>query len=285
MRSPICWFGGKSLLVKKLLAYVPPHKYYLEVFGGGASLLLAKEPSDFEVYNDFDDGLFNFWKVIHDKDKFKKFYEKAQLTYYARSIYNYSKENWDKTDDEVEKAYLWWIVAKMNFSGEFGSGWGIIISESCNHMARRNSALLSTIDNLPEIHKRMQRVQIEKKDWLECIETYTVNTTWNYENSFIYLDPPYVKSTRRSGGYEHELTEEDHKKLVKYLIENKKRNKFILSGYDNEIYKELEENSWKKVCWDVACSSAGRTRASGIRGKGATFSNNQRRTECIWINY
>ncbi|WP_414647656.1 DNA adenine methylase, partial [Desulfurella sp.] len=39
MKSPIRWFGGKSHLVKKLLNYIPKHQYYLELFGGGASLL------------------------------------------------------------------------------------------------------------------------------------------------------------------------------------------------------------------------------------------------------
>ena len=285
MRSPIKWFGGKGLLTKKLLNYVPKHKYYLEVFGGAASLLFAKEPSDFEVYNDINDGLFNFWKVLHNKETFNEFYEKAIFTYYSRSVYEYAKENWNKTNDEIEKAYLWWIVTRMNFSGDIKSGWGFTITNSHNHMTQRNSSLLSIIDKLPEIHKRIQRVQIDKKDWLKCLETYTVNTKWNYENSFIYLDPPYVKYTRKSGGYEHELTEEDHKKLIKYLIENKKQNKFMLSGYDNEIYKELEKNGWKKICWDVACCAAGRTRTSGIQGKGATFKNKQRRIECIWMNY
>jgi len=285
MRSPITWFGGKGLLTKKLLNYIPKHKFYLEVFGGAASLLLAKEPTDFEVYNDLNDGLFTFWKIIHNEETFNKFYDKAIFTYYSRSVYEYAKENWNKTNDEIEKAYLWWIGAKMSFSGNFGSSWGYSLNKSSNHMHGRSSSMLSTLDNFPEIHKRMQRVQIEKKDWLECIETYTVKTEWNYNNSFIYLDPPYVKSTRRAGKYKHELTEEDHKKLVKYLIENKKRNKFMLSGYDNEIYKELEENGWKKICWDVACCAAGRTRTSGIQGKGATFKNKQRRIECIWMNY
>jgi len=285
MRSPIKWFGGKGLLTKKLLNYVPKHKYYLEVFGGAASLLFAKEPSDFEVYNDINDGLFNFWKVLHNKETFNEFYEKAIFTYYSKSVYEYAKENWNKTNDEIEKAYLWWIVARMNFSGDIKSGWGFTITNSHNHMTQRNSALLSIIDKLPEIHKRIQRVQIDKKDWLKCLETYTVNTKWNYENSFIYLDPPYVKSTRKSGEYDHELTEEDHKKLIKYLIENKKQNKFMLSGYDNEIYKELEKNGWKKICWDVACYAAGRTKINGIQGEGITFTKKQRRTECIWINY
>ena len=54
LRSPIVWFGGKGLMTAKLLKLMPPHKIYVEVFGGGASLLFAKRTSPVEVYNDID---------------------------------------------------------------------------------------------------------------------------------------------------------------------------------------------------------------------------------------
>jgi DNA adenine methylase len=54
LRSPICWFGGKGKMVKKLLPLIGDHRIYVEPFGGGASLLFSKEPSPVEVYNDLD---------------------------------------------------------------------------------------------------------------------------------------------------------------------------------------------------------------------------------------
>jgi len=64
MRSPINWVGGKGNMVAKLLKYIPPHYVYVEVFGGGASLLFAKKPSPVEVYNDIDVNLVNFFRYI-----------------------------------------------------------------------------------------------------------------------------------------------------------------------------------------------------------------------------
>jgi len=61
LRSPIVWFGGKGHMVNKLLPLIPKHKIYVEPFGGGANLLIAKEPSPVEVYNDLDSGLVNFF--------------------------------------------------------------------------------------------------------------------------------------------------------------------------------------------------------------------------------
>ena len=64
MRSPIKWFGGKGQMTKKLLPLIPEHVTYVEVFGGGASLLFAKPPSKVEVYNDLNSGLVNFFRVL-----------------------------------------------------------------------------------------------------------------------------------------------------------------------------------------------------------------------------
>lgn len=279
MRSPIRWLGGKGQLVSKLLPLVPKHKYYLEVFGGGASLLFAKKPSEFEVYNDIDKTLFNFYQVLRDEEKFQKFYKKVCLTPYSRNEYNFCKETWEEIEDDVERAYRWYIVARMSFSGSLG-GLSIVINHIRRNMPSNYSKWLSIIELLPEIHNRIMRVQIECKDWYDLLETYS---GYDFNEEFIYLDPPYLPTTRRDGKYRHEMTFEDHEKLIDYLLTHKRR--VLLSGYDNELYRKLEKNGWKKISWEVPCHAAGRTRISGIQGKGATFTKNQRRVENVWFNY
>src|SRR3990167_451120 len=75
LRSPIPWFGGKGKFVNKLLPCIPSHKIYCEVFGGGASLLFAKFPSQNEIYNDIDGRLINFYRILRDPIKFKKLFK------------------------------------------------------------------------------------------------------------------------------------------------------------------------------------------------------------------
>ena len=278
LHSPIHWFGGKGRLVPWLLNFVPSHRYYLEVFGGGASLLFAKFPALFEVYNDLDAGLFSFFKVLRDPEKFKKFYQRIYLTPYSRREYQLAR-NW-QCDDEIERACRWFVLARMSFSGRFNSGWSFEYKSISQNMPRFCSAWLSVIDHLPEIHQRIMRVQIDNLDWRDCLEKYD----WGQEE-FIYLDPPYLHSTRRAKRYACEMSDEEHRGLVDYLITHKRR--VLLSGYDNETYRELESHGFRKYCIEVSCHAAGRTRQSGLLGKGATFKNgkNQRRKECVWINY
>ena len=282
LRSPLRWFGGKGKLVSKLLKYVPPHVYYLEAYGGGASLLFAKKPSEFEVYNDIDGDLVNLFRVLRDEQKFEKFYRKVCLTPYSREEYNYCRTTYENCEDEIERAYRFFVLVRQSFSGSKDS-WSYSVRECCKKMVDAVSRWLSIIDLLPAIHERIMRVQIENLPALECIEKY--GSAWNYDESFIYLDPPYLPETRREGGYKYEMTREDHEELIKYLIKNQNRNKFMLSGYDNELYRELENEGWQKISWEVACHAVGKTRYTSLLGEGATFKNNQRRVECIWINY
>ncbi len=275
LRSPIIWLGGKGNMVAKILPLLPPHKTYVEPFGGGGSILIAKPQSEIEVYNDLDSDLVNFFRVLRDKEKFEKFYQKVCLTPYSREEYNYCRSTWENVDDEIERAYRWFVVARMSFGGHFGHGWGYEIKTSTNHMSRSVAAWLSIIDMLPQICERLMRVQIENNDFRKIFETYDTSET------LFYCDPPYILETRKSGEYKHEMTLEDHKELVNILLNLK--GMVVLSGYNHECYKPLEDNGWIKHEYNVACSAAGCTRQTGILGKGAA-TKMQPRTEVIWRN-
>jgi hypothetical protein len=60
--------------------------------------------------------------------------------------------------------------------------------------------------------------------------------------------------------------------------------KVLLSGYASPLYAELEKNGWQRKDWETCCAAAGRTRLTGILGKGSTR-RTQKRTETIWFNY
>lgn len=265
LRSPIVWFGGKGAMLAKLLPLIPPHRTYVEPFGGGGSLLIAHEPSPVEVYNDLNSGLVNFFRVLRDPDRFGEFERKAQLTPYAREEFDLFRKNWAEADDPVERAYRWFAVARMSFAGSFGNGWSFAVTKSSRGMACRVSAWLSVVDMLPAISERLLRVQVEQKDALDVISTY------DSEETFFYLDPPYVHSTRKSGGYLHELDDEQHRRLVRLLLTVK--GKVLLSGYASPIYEELERAGWRRKDWKVCCKSGGDTKEK------------QARVETVWFNY
>jgi DNA adenine methylase len=266
-------------MVKKLIPLVPKHRIYVEVFGGGASLLLAKEPSLVEVYNDLDAGLVNMFRVIRDPDLFTEFHRRVQLIPYSRGEFYRYRELWRSgrgLDDPVENAVAFFVLARQNFGGRFGNSWGVAVTQSSRGMASEVSSWLSAIDLLPEVAERFLRVQIECLDWRRLLPIYDT------EETFFYLDPPYLPSTRKSGQYTHELTDSDHEDLVDALLDLK--GKALLSGYANTLYTKLEAAGWRRRDFATVCFATGRTRASGIRGPGSATAKVPR-TETIWANY
>ena len=269
-KSPFPWFGGKALLVNKLLKLIPPHTHYIEVFGGGASLLLAKRPCSVEFYNDIDKGLVNFFRVIRDEDKYKRFIWIANNIPYSREEYYEFLKTIDDESDSVVKAAKWYYIARSSFGGKFGQSWGYALERS-NALTYHNS--LNNV--LPKVHDRFKNVYIENRDWRFILNNY------GNKNFFMYLDPPYVPSTRHGGVYEYELTSEDHRELIDIIIDSKAM--IMLSGYRNAIYNKLNINGWDVTEFNVVCNTVGKTKYSNIGGKGS-LKKDFKRTEVVWRN-
>ena len=261
-RSPLIWFGGKGNHKGKLLPHFPPHCCYAEVFGGGASLLLAKDPASVEVYNDIDGDLIAFFRLLQCPDDFEKFQFKCETTAYSRDHFEECLETWKEQEDPVEKVYRWFCLARMSFNGLVGNkGWSTAV------VRNRAQAWRDTVEMLPEIVYRLRRVQIDNDDWEVILDRY------DNPDTFFYLDPPYVPSTRKSGGYNHELDESDHERLVEKI--QTLEAKVLLSGYDNPIYEGL---GWERTDYETTCYSAHNKHNKGKPHKSE-------RIESVWYNY
>ena len=270
LRSPITWFGGKGCFRRKLLPLFPPHTGYVEPFGGGASVLLAKPPSEIEVYNDLDRGLYEFFQVLSSPTLFPQFWARVANLPYSRELYDECRDTWHGCRDQLERTWRWYVVARQSFSGFFGGSWGPCVNSSNCGMAETAATWQSTIRMLPMIHQRLIRVQIECSDFRSVLKQY------DGTDYLAYCDPPYVLSTRKSGRYNHEMTDADHQDLVGLLLEYK--GAVVLSGYGSGLYAPLEAKGWHKIEVPCFCTAAGRTTAS--RAKHPDL----RRTECIWRN-
>ena len=269
LRSPIKWFGGKGLMVAKLLPLLSawPHRCYVEPFGGGASILIAKAPAEIEVYNDLDGGLVNFFRVLSDPRLFRRFFRRIEALPYARGLYDDCRRTWTDEPDPVIRAAKWFVVARQSFSGMFGKSWGRTVTTSSRGMARTCSGWMSAIDLLPEISARLRRVQIEQADWHRILDAYDSPET------LFYCDPPYAPETRSVRRYAVEMTAEDHADLARRLTAC--AGGYVVSGYDTPLYAPLDAAGCVKRQWRTVCHATGHT-------KGARSSSP--RTEVVWIS-
>ncbi|MDD5697838.1 MAG: DNA adenine methylase [Victivallaceae bacterium] len=276
VKSPFPWFGGKGApkIKNTIHSLLPRHDYYIEPFGGGASILLGKPPAKVEVYNDVNRGVVNFFRVIADVELFAKFMARAALLPVSRELFEEYARTWPGIHDPVEQAVRWYVVIRQSFGG-MGKSFGTVVSSSTGGMAQTTSSWRSSFENLPKVHDRIQRVQIECSDWRDCLKRFQ-GPGW-----LTYCDPPYVLGARKAGGYEHELKNSDHTELIETLLNYD--GAVMLSGYDNHLYAPLQKAGWDVVKVDVICNAAGHTRGNGLKGAGKSLEK-QKRTECIWRN-
>lgn len=63
------YLGGKNRIAPWIISFFPPHKFYVEPFGGSAAVLLNKQPAFLEIYNDLYDRIVSFFEVLRDPEK------------------------------------------------------------------------------------------------------------------------------------------------------------------------------------------------------------------------
>lgn len=256
----IRYHGGKFRIADWIISHFPSHKTYVEPFGGGGSVLLCKQPSQIEVYNDLDSEVVNLFRVLRDTEQRQQLEEQLHLTPFAREEFYLAYED---TGCPVEKARRMIVRAQMGF-GSAGATKG----HTGFRMAggRQKNYELALWDKYPNrlapYAQRLKQVLIENQEAAKVISLYDASDT------LFFVDPPYVRSTRSANcvAYRHEMTDQDHTLLLDQL--NNVEGMVILSGYDHDLYRE-KLGHWKKFTKSV--------QASGNMG-GVS------RQECLWIN-
>jgi len=270
MNSPVSYYGGKARMRNDLLPLFPEHSHYVEPYCGGAWLFFAKRPSLLETLNDVNDGVTNFYRVLRDNPA--ELLRLIEFTPYSRRDCLECQSGWQLETDPTRKAWMWYMASIMAFSGTVTAGWHSSVTATRRGMCESTSKAQSKAARLPEAHARLKSAQIENKNALDVIRQY------DRQETFFYLDPPYIADTRRAAkAYVNETDDVHHRDLVSLLLTI--RGKAMLSGYRHSIYEPLEADGWRTKDFDKAA----RAQKKDYGKNGATAKH--RRTETVWMNY
>jgi DNA adenine methylase len=245
------------------MSFFPKHRIYVEPFGGSGAVLLRKNPSEVEVYNDLDGEIVNLFRVCRENGE--ELSRLVFLTPYSRDEF---LKSFEPSDDSLEQARRTVI---RSFQG-FGSGYATVNDGSkcakpnngfrIDWRVKRNNISKSwckVSSTVMEVINRLREVVIENESYEVVIKR---NDT---KDTLIYADPPYLTSTRDSGkDYRHEFDIDDHVQLAKILHEVS--GAVVVSGYRSDLYDELYKGWHRADC--VSQTAA-----------------NTKRIECIWMNY
>lgn len=262
-RPVLRYHGGKWRLAPWIIRHFPPHRLYVEPFGGAGSVLLRKPRSYAEIYNDLDEEVVALFRVLRDPEQAGRLREMLDLTPYARSEF---EQAYEPAGDPVEQARRTCVRSWMahGSSGLRGHSTGFRIGSQREYTTPAHD-WRGFPAALPAIVERLRGVVIEKRPAAQLMERH------DGPDTLFYLDPPYMFATRsqkRVGndlhhGYRHEIDDAGHARLLEQA--DGLAGMVVLSGYPSPLY-DAALPRWRRV----------ETAAQADRGEA--------RTEVLWLN-
>jgi len=243
---PLKWHGGKSYLADWIIDLMPRHLHYVEPFGGGLAVLLAKNPFDprhqwgnksfergtSEVVNDLNQGLMNFWKAMQSEKAFHQFKRIVEAIPFSQSQWKKADVRMTPPNElDVTAAVAFFVRCRQSRAGGFKTFAPLTRRRTRRCMNEQASAWLNCVEGLAHVHERLKRVVVLCDNALKIIRQQ------DSKQALFYLDPPYVHHTRSiTDAYQHEMDESDHAELLETVQQCKGR--VMLSGYRNRLYDQ-----------------------------------------------
>lgn len=226
IKSNLRWPGGKSRMMHHLEPYIPGKiSKYLEVFTGGGSVLLymIQTRNIKNIYaNDIDENLIHYYNAVQNAPVgLIREILKVKKEYTAESFY----EIYKTIDITTPSGFF--IANKTSFSG---------LGNSYSNSTYDSNFSYNAIKNIYLIHKVIKNVTFLNLNFVDLDSKID-----DFEDFFIYLDPPYFKN-RDVGLYgEHGNLHKgfDHYTLCSWVKAHADKNKIMLSYDDSEYIREL----------------------------------------------
>lgn len=267
LTQPIKIHGGKGAFKGKLARWIislmPEHTHFGDVFFGGGSVTFHKDPEGVsEFANDLDGELTNFWQCLQDRRKFREMERVLSVTPLSGAEWNRAA---GLVKTPAERAVRLFVRCRQSRQG-LQKDYVTPTRRTRRGMNEQVSAWLTAVDGLREVRDRLIRIEILNRPAVEVIRER------DHENCLFYCDPPYLKSTRSSGGEyrQFEMSDDGHRELLCALDSIK--GKFLLSGYRSQMYDQhARTHGWNRHEFEIP------NNASSGRKK-------QAKTECVWSN-
>lgn len=283
LKAPFAWVGGKSKLAKDIVSLMPPHKCYVEVFGGALSVLYAK-PSVEDILAqrakerlslknnkevmcnevsafikrtcEGETRVDKLTEVVNDinddlinlhriiKSRPKSLELTLSNMLVSRTLFHGIKKGIIKPRNDIERAAFYYFLITQSFG-----------SKKDSFILGKSRPPKNIYKSFAKFSQRLKRVYIEHMDFRKLIATY------DSKDTFFYLDPPYFATEHYyeiKGGF----GEREHRDLARIL--QGIRGKFILSYNDCEfiqsLYKDFHTMETKEIRYSLNTHSKKQTK-------------------------
>ena len=270
LKTPLRYPGGKSRAVTKMGQYFPNLRDYIEyrepfLGGGSVALYISKMYPELSIWvNDLYEPLVNFWQTIQDdgqnlQDMIWSLKNKYPDRDTARELFNNAKEKIN--NDELssrERAAYFYIVNKCSFSG---------LTESSSFSAQASESNFSYrgIEKITGYQQIIENWKITNVSYEDLL------TDWN--DAFIYLDPPYDIKDNLYGkkGDMHKKFDHD-----KFAEDCDRHTAHMMVSYNSSQLVKDRFKEWTATEFDLTYT---------MRSVGEYMRDQQQRKELLLLNY
>ena len=217
--SPLRYPGGKGKLVPlmKYLIEITGHTggTYIEPFAGGAGVALDLLENDVVsqiVINDFDKGIYSFWRaLLNETDRFIE-----QINSVPLNIDEWNRQRMIMLNAERKYSFeLGFATFYMNRTNRSG----IIKGGVIGGLEQNGKWKLDARFNKDDLIKRISKI-VERKDGIHIYNKDVSSLIRNYlpryeDNAFVYFDPPYFAKGKEL--YLNFFNYQDHVRIEKMI--------------------------------------------------------------------
>lgn len=235
IKSPLRYPGGKFYALKHIMPYIEcvPHDEYREPFFGGGSVFFAKKKSKFNIINDLEKNIIEFYKWITDETQCKALIELLNNEVVTKERHAEVRDL--LPENELMSVFKTYFLNRTSYSG-------IINTPAFGYADGKSSPPQNWHKFLITASNKLQGVEIYSKDFTDIVSMPSKG-----KDVLIYLDPPYFHADQKRA-YTKSFGIDDHLRVVEAL---KKCNYNFCLSYDDcpeirELYSwaYINEVSW-----------------------------------------
>lgn len=184
-RNLFPWMGSKRRLAGAIIPLLPAHECYCEPFAGSAAVFFRKPRAAVEILNDVCGDIVNFFRVIQRHAP--EFLRMFAYSIAAREEFERLRATPPEVLTDIERAARFYYLQKCGFGGKYARPtFGVTVNkESRSPVLQRDKMQQDILTACA----RLERVQIERLPWQECLARYDRAYT------LFFMDPPYFQQT------------------------------------------------------------------------------------------
>ena len=190
IKSPLRYPGGKSRAIKQIQEQFPRRftfSEYREPFVGGGSVFIYLKQiyPNIDIWiNDLNPELYLFWKIAQSdlKALVTELRQIKKNRKDGRELFQELRELDVGKISDFERAVRFFILNRITFSGTIESG-------GYSEKSFQTRFTESSIDRLEKLGQILPGIRITNLDYREVVKQ-------KGENTFIFLDPPYLTATK-----------------------------------------------------------------------------------------